>query len=103
MLPVKVGLGLGSSLFTRRYLGNNYYSIFLRLMRCFTSAGALSESSSEQSSFAQLGFPIRKFPDHRLLHTSPRHIAVTPRPSSLFDVKASTIRPYFHCRFAQRN
>src|SRR3989344_1937357 len=35
---------------------------------------------------AQWGFPIRKFPDHRLLRTSPRRIAATLRPSSPFDV-----------------
>jgi hypothetical protein len=30
---------LGSSLFARRYLGNNIRSLFHRLLRCFTSAG----------------------------------------------------------------
>lgn len=48
----------------------------------------------EQLRFAQLGCPIRKSPDHRLLRTSPRHIVATPRPSSPFLVKASTIYPY---------
>jgi len=48
----------------------------------------------EQLRFAQLGFPIRKSSDRRLLRTSPKHIVATPRPSSPFDVKASTIRPY---------
>ena len=33
--------GLGSSLFARRYLGNNVYSLFLRLLKCFTSPGLL--------------------------------------------------------------
>ena len=44
--------------------------------------------------FALVGFPIRKSSDRRSLHTSPKHIAATPRPSSPFLVKASTIRPY---------
>ena len=48
----------------------------------------------EQLRFAQLGFPIRKSSDRRLLRTSPRRIVATPRPSSPFDVNASTIRPY---------
>jgi hypothetical protein len=40
-----------------------------------------------------LGFPIRKSTDQRLLDTSPRLIAVTPRPSSPQPPEASTIRP----------
>jgi len=43
---------------------------------------------------AQSGFPIRTPPDQRLLATSPKFIAGTPRPSSLLKTKASTIRPY---------
>src|SRR3989344_4552964 len=60
----------------------------------FSGCALLTVYSKESMRFTHWGFPIRKFPDHRLLHTSPRHIAVTPRPSSLFDVEASTIRPY---------
>ena len=44
--------------------------------------------------FTAEGFPIRKSPDRRLLHISPGRIAVTLRPSSPFDVKASTMCPY---------
>ena len=33
--------GLGSSLFARHYLGNHYYFLFLRLLRCFSSPGWL--------------------------------------------------------------
>ena len=68
-------------------------SLFLRLLKCFTSPSALS-ACAEQWKFVPLGYPIRKSSDHRLLHTSPKRIAVTPRPSSPFLVKASTIRPY---------
>ena len=32
--------GLGSALFARRYLGYHYYFLFLRLLRCFSSAGS---------------------------------------------------------------
>src|SRR3989338_442863 len=46
--------------------------------------------------FAWLGFPIRKSPDQSPLDGSPKLIAVTPRPSSSFRVKASTIRPYYY-------
>jgi hypothetical protein len=44
--------------------------------------------------FFLVSFLIRKFPDQRLLGTSPKHIAATPRPSSPITAKASTIRPY---------
>ena len=33
--------GLGSCPFARRYLGNRYYFIFVRLLRCFSSPAAL--------------------------------------------------------------
>ena len=33
--------GLGSSLFARHYLGNHYYFLFLRVLRCFSSPGWL--------------------------------------------------------------
>lgn len=48
------------------------------------------------SGFARWGFPIRKSSGQRLLGTSPKLIAATPRPSSPLRVKASTIRPYSH-------
>ena len=34
--------GLGSSPFARHYLGNHYYFLFLRVLRCFSSPGWLS-------------------------------------------------------------
>ena len=105
--------------------------LFLRLLKCFTSAGALPsqcrdcyrslnpspadvaeiaistggmESKDKYQhrhrdgffGFTEKGFPIRTPPDQRLLATSPKFIAGTPRPSSLLKAKASTIRPYFH-------
>ena len=33
--------GLGSSLFARRYLGNRFFFLFLRVLRCFSSPGCL--------------------------------------------------------------
>ena len=88
------GPGLGSSLFARRYLGNNCCSLFLRLLRCFTSASLLLDSTSRCPAFCGTGFPIRTSPDHRLLRTYPRRIAATLRPSSLHGAKASAIHPY---------
>ncbi len=34
-------IGLGSSRFARRYFGNHYCFLFLRVLRCFSSPGAL--------------------------------------------------------------
>ncbi len=39
----------------------------------------------------QMGSPIRRSPDQRLLGTSPKLIATMLRPSSLIEAKASTI------------
>ena len=49
------------------------------------------EANARYERFALVGCPIRKSPDQHLLDGSPRLIAVTPRPSSLLDVKASSI------------
>jgi hypothetical protein len=35
------GVGLGSSLFARRYWGNRGFFLFLRVLRCFSSPGSL--------------------------------------------------------------
>ena len=40
--PASEDAGLGLSLFARRYWGNHSYSLFLRVLRCFTSPGSLS-------------------------------------------------------------
>ena len=74
---------------------NSHCFLFLRLLKCFTSAGALPTFLPDQCRFGHWGFPIRTPPDQRLLATSPKFIAGTPRPSSPFKAKASTIRPYF--------
>ena len=70
------------------------FFLFLRLLRCFTSAGSPAPRETVRSTaFAVLGFPIRKSPDQRLLATSPRLIAGTPRPSSPSGPEASTTSP----------
>lgn len=90
-------MSLDCSLFVRHYLGNENtihhlvrrkfeeqdenrvpYSLFLQLLRCFTSLAYLpTPMYSVQNSWAfpQLGFPIRTFPGQRLLATSPRLFA----------------------------
>ena len=74
--------------------GINICFLFLWVLRCFTSPGMPSRHSTGLIRFiSELGFPIRKSPDQRLLDTSPRLIAVTPRPSSPQSPEASTICP----------
>ena len=55
-------IGLASSRFARRYFGNLFWFLFLRLLRCFSSAG-LSPYNYEfiirYYSIAVVGFPIR--------------------------------------------
>ena len=68
---------------------------FPPLTEMFYFSGCALWFESEQCKFFALGYPVRKSSAHRLLGTSPRLIAATPRPSSPFDVKASSIRPYF--------
>ena len=51
--------GLGSFPFARHYSGNHCYFLFLRLLRCFSSA----RSRSIRHVFNMSGFPIRKSPD----------------------------------------
>ena len=60
----------------------------------FPRYAQLTSYVSVSLTFSQRGFPIRTSPDRRLLHTSPKLIAATSRPSSLLCVKASAIRPY---------
>ena len=39
LTPARSRAGLGSSLFARRYSGNRFFFLFLRLLRCFSSPG----------------------------------------------------------------
>ncbi len=39
--PISEKIGLGSSLFARRYLGNRVFFLFLRVLRCFSSPACL--------------------------------------------------------------
>ena len=48
--------GLGYSLFARHYLGNHYCFLFLRLLRCFSSAGWLSLRSDTSSMYQVVPF-----------------------------------------------
>ena len=61
--------GLGSSHFARRYFGNRCFFLFLRLLRCFSSAGFPLYSyvfTAQYVSIAHVGCPIRKSAGHRI-------------------------------------
>ena len=91
--------GLGCSVFARRYLQNNFYFLFLLVLRCFTSQGErLWNAPLDFTTLLVKGFPIQKSPDRRLLGTSPKRIAAWPRLSSLFRAKASTVCSYVPIR-----
>src|SRR5690606_31714451 len=62
--------GLGSFPFARHYSGNHYYFLFLRLLRCFSSAGL----RFLQYTFSILGFPIQKSTD-QFVFANPRSLS----------------------------
>ncbi len=62
-------IGLGCSPFARHYLGNHYCFLFLRLLRCFSSAGWPVFLQRRK------GYPIRKSSDITAISASPKLIA----------------------------
>jgi hypothetical protein len=63
-------IGLGFFPFARHYSGNHYCFLFLRLLRCFSSAGL----RIMQYTFSILGFPIRKSTD-QVMFADPRGLS----------------------------
>ena len=62
--------GLASFPFARRYLGNRFYFLFLRVLRCFSSPRALRmtmNSSYGDGTLLPPGSPIRSSTDQSLL------------------------------------
>jgi hypothetical protein len=69
--------GLGFSDFARHYFRNHGFFLFLQVLRWFTSLSLLNHPMySDECNWCshQLGFPIRKSPDRRLL-ASPRGLS----------------------------
>ena len=58
----RASVGLGFSLFARHYLGNYFCSLFLRLLRCFTSPSSRSDTRSEQLRLDAIEFPHSEIP-----------------------------------------
>ena len=63
--------GLGCSPFARHYLGNNYYFLFLQLLRCFSSPG-LPAGINTQLSLSSIEW-VSPFGDLRVKGCLPPH------------------------------
>ena len=87
LLPQPVGWFPPSSGFARRYSRNHFCSLFLRVLRCFTSPG--SPPFRDASPLRDAGFPIRTPPDPRS-PTAPRR--VSPFDASFFSGTCLGIR-----------
>ena len=86
--------GLGSSHFARRYFGNRFFFLFLRLLRCFSSPGSLPWLMDW--AIDDRGFPCRVSPFRNLRINSHLHLPAAFRSllrlSSALSAKASTLR-----------
>jgi hypothetical protein len=70
--------GLGCSHFARHYSGNNDCSLFLRVLRCFSSPRSPllpMDSATDTPTLLGMGFPIQRSPDQSLFSGSPKLIA----------------------------
>ena len=89
--------GLGSSHFARRYFGNRFFFLFLRLLRCFSSPGSLLK-------IYVFNFKVMEHYLHRVSPFGHLWIIVClplptafrslPRPSSAVGAKASSLCSY---------
>ena len=88
--------GLGSFHFARRYFGNRFFFLFLRLLRCFSSPGSpcmpMYSTCSDWSSSRRVS-PFRhlRINGHLLLPAAFRSLS---RLSSALSAKASTLRSF---------
>ena len=87
---------LGSFHFARRYFGNRFFFLFLRLLRCFSSPGSLPyvmDWRMDDWSFSSRVSPFRylRINGYLLLPAAFRSLS---RLSSALSAKASTLRPF---------
>jgi hypothetical protein len=68
-------------------------SLFLGVLRCFSSPGALFGIAPKVPGRAPGGLPHSDIPGSLAASASPGHFAAWPRPSSAANAKASTMRP----------
>ena len=88
--------GLGSFHFARRYFGNRFFFLFLRLLRCFSSPGSpcmpMYSACSDWSSSRRVS-PFRHLRIKDYLHL-PAAFRSLSRLSSALSAKASTLRSF---------
>ena len=89
--------GLGYFLFARHYLGNRFFFLFLRLLRCFSSAGCSQFSYVFTNWYLRMttsGFPHSDIPGSKLTYSSPRHFVVCHVLHQLLVPSDPHVRPY---------
>ncbi len=88
--------GLGSSDFARRYFRNHCCFLFLRLLRCFSSAGSLRKTMDSSYGTWSLSMWVSPFGDLRIDVYVPLPAAFRSlsRPSSAPSARASTLRSF---------
>ena len=87
--------GLGCSLFARRYWGNRFCFLFLRVLRWFTSPGWLRHPMNSDGDLEDCPRGVAPFGNLRVkacLRLTEAYRSL-PRPSSPACAKASTVRP----------
>ena len=90
-------IGLGSSQFARRYYGNRYYFLFLRVLRWFSSPGIAPYTYFIQYTVTGiLTSRVTPFGHPRIYRCLllPVDFRSLPRPSSPDSSKASAVDPY---------
>ena len=88
--------GLGSFHFARRYFGNRFFFLFLRLLRCFSSPGSLCtpmDSVHSDGGFLRRVSPFR-YPWIVAYLQLPMAFRSLSRLSSALSAKASTLRSF---------
>ena len=96
LTPKCTHLGLGSFHFARRYFGNRFFFLFLRLLRCFSSPGSLPYVMYWRMDDWSLSSRVSPFRNPRingylLLPVAYRSLS---RLSSALSAKASTLCSY---------
>ena len=78
--PNKQARWFGHSRFARRYSGNRFFFLFLRVLRCFSSPRLPSDMLCIHISITRhnsSGFPHSEISGSKLTYSSPKHIVVS--------------------------
>ena len=94
--PRSKPLGLASFPFARRYLGNHYCFLFLRVLRCFSSPRALHYTMDSCNGDRLLTCRVSPFRNLRIVACLRLPVAYRslPRLSSAYGAMASTLCSY---------